>query len=108
MSSKDDPIDELYELEKNNNNFNFVWSKNRDFQRINSYFFRGRRRNNRKNKYVKSKVYEKIFLDLQQDEIEFANKEFRDLFDILMTEYQIKGFVSIEKIVPIYRANSVE
>ena len=53
-----------------------------------------------KNKYVKSKVYEKIFLDLQQDEIEFANKEFRDLFDILMTEYQIKGFVSIEKIVP--------
>ena len=44
--------------------------------------------------------YEKIFLDLQQDEIEFANKEFRDLYNILMTEYQINGFVSIEKIVP--------
>jgi len=53
-----------------------------------------------KNKHVSSKVYEKIFLDLQQDEIEFANKEFRDLYNILMTEYQINGFVSIEKIVP--------
>ena len=54
----------------------------------------------KKNKFVNSKVYEKIFLDLQQDEIEFANKEFRDLFDILITEYQINGFISIEKIVP--------
>ena len=39
-------------------------------------------------------------MDLQQDEIEFANKEFRDLFDILITEYQINGFISIEKIAP--------
>ena len=45
-------------------------------------------------------MYEKIFLDLQQDEIEFANAEFRELFDILITEYQINGFISIEKIVP--------
>ena len=45
---------------------------------------------------ITARVYEKIFLDLQQDEIEFANKEFRDLYNILMTEYQINGFVSIE------------
>ena len=51
-------------------------------------------------KYVNSKVYEKIFLDLQQDEIEFANKEFRDLYSILISEYQISGSISIEKIVP--------
>ena len=42
----------------------------------------------------------KKFLDLQQDEIELANKEFKDLFHILMTEYQIKKIVSIEKIIP--------
>ena len=53
-----------------------------------------------KTKNVNAKVYEKIFLDLQQDEIEFANKEFRDLFNILMTEFQINGFVLIEKIAP--------
>ena len=39
-------------------------------------------------------------MDLQQDEIEFANKEFRDLFNILMTEYQMNGKISIEKIAP--------
>ena len=55
-----------------------------DFQRIN-FIFSEVDDEIIENKYVKSKVYEKIFLDLQQDEIEFANKEFRDLFDILMT-----------------------
>ena len=45
-------------------------------------------------------MYEKIFLDLQQDEIELANKEFKDLFHILMTEYQVSGKISIEKIIP--------
>ena len=49
---------------------------------------------------MNSRVFEKIFLDLQQDEIEFANKEFRDLFNILMTEYQLNGVISIEKIIP--------
>ncbi|HET8803251.1 MAG TPA: DNA primase, partial [Aequorivita sp.] len=28
----------------------------------------------------KSRVYEKIFLDLQEDEIEFTNQEFKDLY----------------------------
>ncbi len=99
--SKDDPIDELYELEKKIITILILYGqKTETFNESILIFSEVDDEIIEKNKYVKSKVYEKIFLDLQQDEIEFANKEFRDLFDILMTEYQIKGFVSIEKIVP--------
>ena len=99
--SKDDPIDELYELEKKIITILILYGqKTETFNESILIFSELDDEIIEKNKYVKSKVYEKIFLDLQQDEIEFANKEFRDLFDILMTEYQIKGFVSIEKIVP--------
>ena len=99
--SQDDPIDELYELEKKIITILILYGqKTETFNESILIFSEVDDEIIEKNKYVKSKVYEKIFLDLQQDEIEFANKEFRDLFDILMTEYQIKGFVSIEKIVP--------
>ena len=37
---------------------------------------------------VKSSVYEKIFLDLQQDEIEFTNESFRMIYDKIITEFQ--------------------
>ena len=40
------------------------------------------------------KVYEKFF---NKDEIEFANKEFRDLFNILMELFQINGFFVLMK-----------
>ena len=48
---------------------------------------------------VKAKVFEKIYLDLQDDEIEFANEEFRvlyyDIINKLNTEqsFQIDTFV---------------
>ena len=34
------------------------------------------------------KVYEKIFLELQEDEIEFANPDFKQIYDQLMTMFQ--------------------
>jgi DNA primase len=41
---------------------------------------------------VKSKVFEKIFLDLQEDEIEFANDEFKELYyEIINTLNQEQG-----------------
>ena len=37
---------------------------------------------------VKSLVHEKVFLDLQSDEVEFANEEFKILYKKLIDEYQ--------------------
>ena len=37
---------------------------------------------------VESLVFEKIFLDLQSDEVEFANESFKNLYKMLISEYQ--------------------
>ena len=49
---------------------------------------------------VKAKVYEKIFLDLQQDEVELANQDFKALFYVLMEQFQLHGKVEIDKLMP--------
>jgi len=49
---------------------------------------------------VKARVYEKIFLDLQQDEIELANEDFRALFFLLLEQFQTQGTLSIDKLMP--------
>ena len=51
-------------------------------------------------KEVKVKVFEKIFLDLQQDEIELANRNFKTLFYLLIQHFQIEGQISIDKLIP--------
>jgi len=50
-------------------------------------------------KIVKSKVYEKVFLDLQQDEVELINPLYQELYTILIEFYQTKGEVIIEKLI---------
>ena len=49
---------------------------------------------------VKARVYEKIFLDLQQDEIELANEDFRALFLLLLEQFQTQGVLSLDKLMP--------
>ena len=96
-----DSIDELYELEKKIISILILYGqKTETFNESILFFSEEHDEFIEKNKQLKSKVYEKIFLDLQQDEIELANKEFKDLFHILMTEYQVSGKISIEKIIP--------
>ena len=51
-------------------------------------------------KEVKAKVFEKIFLDLQQDEVELANPDFKNLFYLLIQHFQVEGCLALEKIVP--------
>jgi DNA primase len=48
---------------------------------------------------IKSKVYEKIFLDLQEDEIELADPIFRKLFSQLISAYQTKADSAINKLI---------
>ncbi|MDG1263660.1 MAG: DNA primase [Flavobacteriaceae bacterium] len=51
-------------------------------------------------KEVKAKVFEKIFLDLQQDEVELANPEFKNLFYQLIQHFQVEGNLALDRIVP--------
>jgi len=46
-----------------------------------------------------SKVHEKIFLEIHADEIEFANKEFQNLFAIIIDKYQQDGNLRVEQLV---------
>ena len=48
---------------------------------------------------IKSKVFEKIFLDLQQDEVELADPTFRKLFNKLISAYQLKSDSAVNNLV---------
>ena len=50
-------------------------------------------------KTIQTKVYEKVFLDLQQDEVEFIQPEFRSLYDQLIQAYQLEGELKIDKVL---------
>ncbi len=50
-------------------------------------------------KIIKSKVYEKIFLDLQQDEVELINPLYQELYSILIEFYQTQGKVIVDKLI---------
>ena len=49
---------------------------------------------------VTAKVYEKVFLDLQQDEVELANADFKALFYILLEQFQTQGKLLIDELIP--------
>ncbi len=47
----------------------------------------------------KAKVFEKIFLDLQEDEVAFTNEKFRELYTRIIALLNEEGEVNIEKFV---------
>ena len=51
-----------------------------------------------KPKTISAKVYEKIFLDLQQDEIEFTNENFRSLYSALIQMFQKEGALKTDRL----------
>ncbi len=46
-----------------------------------------------------AKVFEKIYLDLQDDEIEFTNKDFRELFSLLIERLNSEDEFGVEMII---------
>ena len=50
-------------------------------------------------KTVQTRVFEKIFLDLQQDEIEMIQPEFQLLYNQLIDLFQREGKIETDKIV---------
>ena len=49
---------------------------------------------------IKARVFEKIFLDLQQDEVELAHPDFRSLYYILLEQFQQSGALEMELLSP--------
>jgi len=45
------------------------------------------------------KVYERIFLNLQDDEIEFSNERFREIYKHIILRYQMENSLEIEKFI---------
>lgn len=52
-----------------------------------------------KSETVEAKVYEKIFLDLHEDEIELANEQFREIYQTVMQLFQQDGNVQTDQLV---------
>ncbi|MGA1546690.1 MAG: DNA primase, partial [Flavobacteriaceae bacterium] len=50
-------------------------------------------------KTVQSKVYEKVFLDLQQDEVEMIQQEYQTLYSQLIQSFQSEGKVHPQKMI---------
>lgn len=50
-------------------------------------------------KEIRSKVFEKIYLDLQQDEIEFTHKPFREIYEKLILNYNNQKSTLIDQFI---------
>ena len=51
------------------------------------------------NKNIRSKVFEKIYLDLQQDEIEFTHSPFKNIYKKLINSFHNQESVSIDNFI---------
>ena len=94
-------VDELYELEKQIITLLMLYGDRKEtFQESVLQFSEESSDVEEEITEVKARVFEKIFLDLQQDEVELANEDFRSLFFVLLEQYQTKGILSIDKLMP--------
>ena len=52
-----------------------------------------------KPEWVTAKVFEKVYLDLQEDEVEFTNEGFKQLYYKLIETYNLEGELKIEQLI---------
>ena len=57
-------------------------------------------------KEIRSKVYEKIYLDLQQDEIKFTHEPFKEIYNKLINSLHNQNLVSIDSFINDLEPNS--
>ena len=82
-------VDALYELEKQIITLLMLYGHREErFQESVLEFSEEENEVEEKTHEVKAKVFEKIFLDLQQDEIELANPNFKALYHVLLEQFQ--------------------
>ena len=94
-------VDELYELEKQIITLLMLYGEREEmFQESVLQFSEEDGEIEEEVTQVKARVFEKIFLDLQQDEVELANEDFRTLFVLLLEQFQTQGVLSMDKLMP--------
>lgn len=94
-------VDALYELEKQIITLLMLYGHREEvFQESVLAFSEENGEVEEHSKAIKSKVFEKIFLDLQQDEVELANTEFKMLFYLLLEQFQTQGFLQMDQLIP--------
>ncbi|MFK5983474.1 MAG: DNA primase [Flavobacteriaceae bacterium] len=94
-----DRVDELFELERKIIHILLIYGKEEvDFEDVmvtqdeeGGLVF--------ENEINRSKVYNKVFLDLQSDEVEFTNKNFQLLFNVIINKFNIEEDLKIDVLV---------
>ncbi|WP_304156143.1 DNA primase [Mesonia mobilis] len=92
-------VDRQFELERNIISLLLRYGKVED--EFEEYVYKEDRDGNLELELEKqeAKVYEKIFLDLQEDEIEFTNESFRLLYEQIIYEFNTKEDLKVETFI---------
>ena len=96
---KDAKVDELFELERRIIHILLIYGKEEvDFEDVvitknedGELIF--------KNETINTKVYNKIFLDLQSDEVEFTNANFQLLYNLIINNFNIEDKLKTDKLI---------
>lgn len=99
--SPETAVDELYEHEKQIITLLMLYgNREESFQESVLQFSEDTNEIEEEIREVSVKVFEKIFLDLQQDEVELANADFKALFYILLEQFQTQGELVVDELMP--------
>ena len=96
---KGDKIDELFELERRIIHILLIYGKEEvDFEDV-VITQNDKGELSFENETINTKVYNKIFLDLQSDEVEFTNANFQLLYNLIINNFNIEDELKIDKLI---------
>ena len=92
-------VDHQFELEKKIIELLLIYGiKEEEFEEI-SIEINGEGELSYKSEIIKSKVFEKIYLDLQEDETEFANDSFKEMYQLIIEEFNTYQNFKAERLI---------
>jgi len=92
-------VDHQFELEKKIIELLLIYGvKEEEFEEI-SIEINGEGELSYKSEIIKSKVFEKIYLDLQEDETEFANESFKEMYQLIIEEFNTHQNFKAERLI---------
>ena len=92
-------VDHQFELEKKIIELLLIYGvKEEEFEEI-SIEINDEGEISHKSETIKSKVFEKIYLDLQEDETEFANESFKEMYQLIIDEFNTHQNFKAERLI---------
>ncbi len=92
-------VDHQFELEKKIIELLLIYGvKEEEFEEI-SIEINDEGEISHKSETIKSKVFEKIYLDLQEDETEFANESFKEMYQLIIEEFNTHQNFKAERLI---------